>query len=101
MTYLLPVFTGVGVENFTTSMVLTGYCLLAVAVAVVVAHGNAYSFNPLLAAVGYRFFLVEGEDGVEYLLLSRHNFHTQQADLTVKSVGEFAYLDVTPDEDRP
>ena len=81
VTYLFPLVApadGVG----TTSLVFV-FLLLAV----VMATSNAFTFNPLLTLLHYRFYEVRCTSGVTYLLLSK----TDISDLKqVKNVGKLS-----------
>ena len=89
--YLLPVFSGIGLEDLAASVTLTCYSLFLIAA--VVVHGNAYHFNPTLALFGYKFYQVTTIDDVEYLLLSKRKKHGHQWELTARRIGEYIYIE--------
>ena len=91
LAYLLPTFSGVSLAKLESSVALTLYSL--VIVLLVVGHGKIFQFNPVLALFGYHFYVVKAND-VDYLLVSRKSYHRAQANLTVKKIADYMYLDV-------
>lgn len=81
VTYLFPLIApadGVGV----TSLIFV-FLLLAI----VMATSNAFTFNPLLTILQYRFYEVRCTSGVTYLLLSKHDISDLKQ---VASVGRLS-----------
>ena len=66
--YLMPLFADNTVD-FGTHPWTAAYIVLTIGM--VIYHSNAFTFNPLLALLGYHFYEVESEDGMTYLLVTR------------------------------
>jgi len=98
LAYLLPVFSGTSLSDMTGSAWLTGYSLAFVAI--VVAAGNVFQFNPILAICGYHFYVVKSDAGMSYLLISKSPFHRADREITYADVTEYIRLEV-PRERRP
>jgi len=74
--YLLPVATSIlAVDSW--SWVATGVLLLLLVL--IYLRGNLLHLNPVLSALGYRLYAIDLENGVEIMLLSRHNRLAQKA----------------------
>lgn len=93
LAYMLPVFSGVSIQTMTGSLALTIYSLLIVALTVV--HGNMFQFNPVLALFGYHFYVVRSSNRINYLVISKSNFHKADRTITCKRISEYIRLDVT------
>lgn len=65
VTYLFPLVaptTGVSIEAQFAVFTILAYVL---------STSNAFTFNPILSALGYHFYEVKSSSGVSYLLLSK------------------------------
>lgn len=89
LVYLLPLFT--------KDLIFTGNWLTPIYIVMVIAlcvyHSNAFSFNPLLSIVGYHFYEVENENGMNYLLISTKTIHRHDNMLRVRQLADYIYLD--------
>ena len=65
VTYLFPL---VAPES---SRGIIGQIAVILVLAIVLATSNAFTFNPLLTIMGYRFYEVKSSSGVTYLLVSK------------------------------
>lgn len=63
--YLFPLFTYSDRVNFYSQICV--FILLAI----VLSTSNAFTFNPLLTILGYRFYEIKNKSGVTYLLVSK------------------------------
>jgi MFS family permease len=89
LVYLLPLFTK---ELIFTGNWMTPVYIVAV-IAFCVYHGNAFTFNPLLSMVGYHFYEVENDNGMNYLLISTKTIHRHDNSLRVRQLADYIYLD--------
>jgi hypothetical protein len=89
LSYLLPFFARDSTE-------FTGEVLSAVIVVVVIGlivfHSSAYTFNPLLAIIGFHFYEVES-GGMTYLLITRHHLAKPQNKLVVRHLCDYIFID--------
>jgi hypothetical protein len=90
LVYLLPLFSK-DVATFTGNYLTATYVF--VVIAWVVYHSNSFSFNPLLAAIGYHFYEIDSEGGMTYLLVSKQALHRHDNKLTVVQLSDYIYLD--------
>lgn len=90
LTYLLPLF-------FKDNIKFAGEFISALVVVIVIGftiyHSTAYTFNPLLAFLGYRFYEVESE-GMTYLLISKSVLLRPDNQFTVKHLCDYIYIEV-------
>lgn len=91
--YLLPVFSSANLPNLAGSIILSSYSLLIVLL--IVANGNMFQFNPVLSMMGYHFYIVTSDRGIEYLLISKRALHKGDRDISYKRLSEYVFLDAT------
>lgn len=78
VTYLFPLVApsdGIG---------LIGQGAIVLVLGIVLATSNAFTFNPVLTLLGYRFYEAKTEAGITYLLVSKSDITDVKS---VKSVG--------------
>ena len=90
LAYLLPLAANVHV-GFRGD-ILTAIFVYGV-IALCVLHSNAFTFNPLLAILGYHFYEVEGDMGMTFLLLTRRTLHACESTFTVVQFGEYIFVE--------
>jgi hypothetical protein len=88
--YLLPIISKDFVGIYS-SPVLAIYVIGIIAWAVF--HGNAFSFNPLLALFGYHFYEVKNAAGIPYLLITRRTVRQAANNFRVVNIADYIYLD--------
>lgn len=91
LAYLLPLASTIHI-GFKGD-VLTAVYVYAV-IALCVFHANAFTFNPLLALLGYHFYEIECDNNMTYLLLSRHTLTASELTLTVVQFDDYIFIDM-------
>ena len=80
--YILPFVRS---ENMTfAAQPLTTICILSVIV-MAIAVADAFHFNPVMRALGYRFYAVKSREGTPKLLISRRDL--RRTGVTVQTVS--------------
>jgi len=90
LAYLLPLASTVHI-GFKGEVLTAAYVYAVIAICVF--HSNAFTFNPLLAILGYHFYEVEGESGMTVLLLTRRTLDASESTFTVTQFGDYIYLE--------
>lgn len=88
--YLMPLFTGKAFD-FQANPWTAAYVVAIIGL--VVYHSNAFTFNPVLALLRYHFYEVEAEDGMSYLLVTRHLLRKQQGSFQVVEIANYVFMD--------
>ncbi len=94
LSYLLPFFPkqdaafGGEVVTALTVVFVIGF---------IVFHSSAYTFNPLLAVIGYHFYEVEA-GGMTYLLITRQQLHGPQNKFIVRHLCDYIFIADEPHE---
>jgi MFS family permease len=70
--YLLPFVSSQNL--FSVGGWITGMYIFGI-IFMVVAHAEAFHFNPLMALLGYHFYTVRSEEGMLYLLISKQELY--------------------------
>lgn len=81
VTYLFPLLTPTGAVG-PWSLGIIGLIL-----AVILTATNAFTFNPLIAFLGYRFYEVKSPAGITYLLVSKGDIRSVKC---IKKAGELS-----------
>lgn len=89
--YLLPIFSSASLSGMAGSIILTTYSLLIISL--IVANGNMFQFNPVLSMMGYHFYIVTSNKGIDYLLISKRAFHKGDRYIFYKQLSEYVFLD--------
>ena len=88
LSYLLPFYSRESVD-------FKGELFTAIAVVIIIGlvvyHSNAYTFNPVLACIGYHFYEVES-GGMTYLLISGKPILTPDNTLTVRNLCGYIFI---------
>lgn len=91
LAYLLPLLSSTPIAFKGDWM--TAFYVYAVIGACVV-HSNAFTFNPLLASLGYHFYEIENDGSMTYLLLTKRVLNTSEITLTTVKFSEYIMVDV-------
>lgn len=89
VTYLLP-FLSTEKMGFAGDWLTGAYVLLIIFL--VVGHAGAFHFNPVMWALGYHFYAVKSDDGIQQLLISRKELHRPDEELTAVRLAPNIYL---------
>jgi hypothetical protein len=89
LVYLLPFFN-VAVIDFTGNWLTATY--VACIILLVVYHSNAVTFNPLLSIAGYRFYEVETDGGMSYIVIGRKELTRQANRITGICLVDYIFL---------
>lgn len=93
ITYLLPL-VGKPTLGLETHYLLALYVFIVIFITIL--HTNAFTFNPLLAMLGYHFFDVETEEGTKYLLLTKKSLNGQKHVLHAVKLSPYVFLEGEP-----
>ena len=89
LSYLFPFFNRGEVdfsgEFFTATSV-------ALVIGLIVYYSSAYTFNPVLALIGFHFYEVES-NGMTYLLITKTHLNKPENKLIVKHLCDYVYID--------
>ena len=89
LAYLLPFVSS---ENMAfTGEWLTGAYILGI-IFLVIAHADAFHFNPVMGLLGYHFYSVKNDDGVSNLLISRKTLRRPGKDVGTVRLADTIYL---------
>lgn len=89
MTYLLP-FLSYEKMGFAGDWLTGAYVLLIIFL--VIAHAEAFHFNPVMGLLGYHFYAAKSEDGVSLLLISKTELHRPGKNLPTVRLAHNIYL---------
>ena len=89
VTYLLP-FLSTEKMGFTGDWLTGSYVLLIIFL--VIAHADAFHFNPIMGLLGYHFYAVKNEDGVSHLLISRAELRRPGQEVQTVQLAHNIYL---------
>jgi len=81
VTYLFPLVAP------ATDVSIEAQAVIFFILAYVLSTSNAFTFNPILNAIGYHFYEVKCSSGVAYLMLSKHEINDLKS---VKKVGRLS-----------
>lgn len=93
--YLLPFISGESMSF--DGQWLTGAYVLVI-IFLVVAHADAFHFNPIMGLMGYHFYGVKTEDGVSQLLISKDELRRTDKNLTTVRLARNIYLHIKKNE---
>lgn len=91
--YLLPVFTTMGTDGIEKTLPITAVCLVILLLTIV--QSDAFLYNPVLAFIGYRSYIVKPKDGLPYLFLAKKRYHGGVRKIDCKRLGEYIRIDVS------
>jgi putative Mn2+ efflux pump MntP len=89
LAYLLPFVSS---DNMAfTGEWLTGAYIIAI-ITLVIAHADAFQFNPVMGLLGYHFYSVKNGDGVSHLLISKEELRRPNKDIHTVRLAHGIYL---------
>jgi hypothetical protein len=89
--YLLPL-----VAQRTTGFAgdwVTG-AFIFVLLVIVIYHGNAYTFNPLLSMLGFHFYTCRDKASLPMLLISRRDFVPPDTGMQVARLAPYIFVEI-------
>lgn len=89
VTYLLP-FLSTEKMGFAGDWLTGTYVLLIIFL--VIAHADAFHFNPVMGMLGFHFYSVKSEDGISHLLISKAKLCRTGVDIQTVQLDHSIYL---------
>ncbi|MEW5929503.1 MAG: hypothetical protein AB1941_18770 [Gemmatimonadota bacterium] len=89
LSYLLPLIPATGTKVTVPVLVAAAIVLF-----VVIYTSNSYHFNPLLGLFGYRFYEVQTESGITFVLISRRQLRSSRSVSRVVELTDYMVLDM-------
>lgn len=89
VTYLLP-FLSTDKMGFSGDWLTGAYVLLVIFL--VIAHADAFHFNPVMGLLGYHFYEVKNAEGVSHLLISRAELRRPGREVQTVRLAHNIYL---------
>lgn len=89
--YLLPV---IAKETFDTAKDPFTTMVVFIIIFVTIYHSNSFHFNPLLAMVGYHFYVFRTDHSVPLMLITKRSIRKEPEDVEVVQLSDFIYLEV-------
>ena len=88
--YVLPLL----VEDSVTLPEWKLWIPIALIIGIAIATSYSYHHNPLLGVLGWHWYRVGTEEGIEYVLISRRQLRAVREELTIGQLTEYVLVDL-------